>query len=1085
MALNKNPLLDDEFLKELYRHREKEIFAKIVALTLDNDPIEEIQGQVTGGSVSLDGSSSVRRTCNLTLVAKDLNINQYYWGLKTKFRLYIGLRNIIGWDYDDIIWFPMGTYVISNFATSQSVNSYTISITGKDKMCLLNGELSGSLFASVDFGKEEYYKDGITTISYIPIKNIIREAVHAYANETWENIIVNDLDDYGVELLDYNSDDPMYLLFRINADDNTKDCYQSLFNGETKVYPAKLRNDHYVLSEVFTVIEGETVEVDSEEGIPIGSIPNYMNEKGNSFNYDPRIELDLGGVESITATKFFLSDMNENGENIINYDYIYTIVKVENGQTCGYRLTDITYPGDLVLSVGEPITAMLDKLVGMLGNFEYFYDVDGRFIFQRKNTFVDKTWNNIRTGNQNSYVTTSDETYAEAAAYATPITWTFGDSFLITSYSNTPSLSNVKNDFSIWGTKASVTGSELPVHLRYAVDKKPTYYKTFDGVEWTTEVGDWWTKSGEGIIDTSYEELAEIVKEEVKEKIRKKIKRDAETFELKHEAVGGLQKPVKNADGSWSAGWWDIRDWHDYYVALTGQEPRRTMKWYSYNSREGCVSSKEIYDQLVGTNYTYNQSSENRYVWLLTISPSGVVNDGHGGRIINDWANNTVDYFIEHPRSGNNVSNCYYSYLNDEEVPEELINSSTNVISENEFKSYKTNEENIFIYPYWGCSDNHTYYYFLHGRGDSIDNGYSVYFYSPHFPAMSSDETFEEFIEEEVNRQLTKEKIMETLEENGYHHIVRKAENLCDWREIIFQMALDYRKHNHDDDFYLKLRTNNGLDLNNQWYYPGGKTGYEQYYVDMEGFWRQLYCPPQLMKTLYPSGVWTERDTSGGWYTSGAISADSENGIYFSTSTGITYSINVSYDDWEKEQWVNSWIENQDINDGWNKQVIESPETLNFWFDFLEADESTDLVKYSVPAIGDRAKSVNDNAVKAIYFRETPRAIYTTNIATVDRKSGYVYLQYNQEFANIFNVSSQGKSAYDVMEEYINLYLYCIESISINSIPIYHLQPNTRVMVYDENSKINGEYLVNRITIPLTFNGTMSISAIKSAEIIY
>ena len=68
---------------------------------------------------------------------------------------------------------------------------------------------------------------------------------------------------------------------------------------------------------------------------------------------------------------------------------------------------------------------------------------------------------------------------------------------------------------------------------------------------------------------------------------------------------------------------------------------------------------------------------------------------------------------------------------------------------------------------------------------------------------------------------------------------------------------------------------------------------------------------------------------------------------------------------------------------------------------------------------------------------------------------------------------------------FINLYLYCIESISINSIPIYHLQPNTRVMVYDEDSKINGEYLVNKITIPLTFNGTMSISAVKSAEIIY
>ena len=75
--------------------------------------------------------------------------------------------------------------IITNFSTSLSVNNYTISISGKDKMCLLNGELSGSLFASVDFGKEEIYdtQTHVTTIQDIPIKNIIREAVHEYAQE--------------------------------------------------------------------------------------------------------------------------------------------------------------------------------------------------------------------------------------------------------------------------------------------------------------------------------------------------------------------------------------------------------------------------------------------------------------------------------------------------------------------------------------------------------------------------------------------------------------------------------------------------------------------------------------------------------------------------------------------------------------------------------------------------------------------------------------------------------------------------------------------------------------------------------------
>jgi hypothetical protein len=44
-------------------------------------------------------------------------------------------------------------------------------------------------------------------------------------------------------------------------------------------------------------------------------------------------------------------------------------------------------------------------------------------------------------------------------------------------------------------------------------------------------------------------------------------------------------------------------------------------------------------------------------------------------------------------------------------------------------------------------------------------------------------------------------------------------------------MALDWRKHNNDDDFLLDIAA-----ANPQW--PTGKTGYEQYYIDLEGYWR-------------------------------------------------------------------------------------------------------------------------------------------------------------------------------------------------------------------------------------------------------
>ena len=150
--IKSNPLLDEVFLQDLYSHRHKEIYARIIALDKDENAIEQIEGQVTGGSVSLDGSSNVRRSCSLTMVAHDIDINAYYWGFKNKFKLYIGLSNHIDKKYDDIIWFPFGTMVITNFSTSQSTGGYNISISGKDKMCLLNGDVGGVFNAETDIG---------------------------------------------------------------------------------------------------------------------------------------------------------------------------------------------------------------------------------------------------------------------------------------------------------------------------------------------------------------------------------------------------------------------------------------------------------------------------------------------------------------------------------------------------------------------------------------------------------------------------------------------------------------------------------------------------------------------------------------------------------------------------------------------------------------------------------------------------------------------------------------------------------------------------------------------------------------------
>ena len=170
-----------------------------------------------------------------------------------------------------------------------------------------------------------------------------------------------------------------------------------------------------------------------------------------------------------------------------------------------------------------------------------------------------------------------------------------------------------------------------------------------------------------------------------------------------------------------------------------------------------------------------------------------------------------------------------------------------------------------------------------------------------------------------------------------------------------------------------------------------------------------------------------------------------------------------------------------DKNLYWNYAVQNEPETLNFWFDFM--DFEGELEQFSVPAVGNRPKAINDSSVKAIYFRDVPNVLFVDSIPEdIHKKSGYNYIQLQKGMQGLFVTSAQGKSAKDVIEENLYKHGYCTESISATVIPIYYLEPNTRIFVRDDNSKINGEYILNSMSISLTYNGMMNISANKAVE---
>ena len=99
----------------------------------------------------------------------------------------------------------------------------------------------------------------------------------------------------------------------------------------------------------------------------------------------------------------------------------------------------------------------------------------------------------------------------------------------------------------------------------------------------------------------------------------------------------------------------------------------------------------------------------------------------------------------------------------------------------------------------------------------------------------------------------------------------------------------------------------------------------------------------------------------------------------------------------------------------------------------------------------------------------------------------YNNTNYIQESINNgdIRVSSRSLTAHESIDDLLYNYAYSNETITITSVPIYYLEPNTIISAEDEQRKVNGYYIINKISLPLDYKGTMSITAIKVPERVY
>ena len=121
-----------------------------VKITVMNPPYDvdsnEIQGIITGGTINVNGSSSIRRTGSLQMIATADNKNitnvDNLISINKRIKVEIGLQ------CDDLnggepYWFKLGHYVITNASINHALQGTNISLNIKDYAALLNGEVGG------------------------------------------------------------------------------------------------------------------------------------------------------------------------------------------------------------------------------------------------------------------------------------------------------------------------------------------------------------------------------------------------------------------------------------------------------------------------------------------------------------------------------------------------------------------------------------------------------------------------------------------------------------------------------------------------------------------------------------------------------------------------------------------------------------------------------------------------------------------------------------------------------------------------------------------------------------------------------
>lgn len=354
------PYLESSYKYNLNEERQKQDFlAKIdnfvnqkqhINITLldwEENPIKEIQGIISTGSITKDGNSSVQRSANLSCSVSrgEYNVDdiEMDFALNKKVFIEIGIENKSD-EYLEypILWFPQGVFYINSFSINSSTSSaVNLNLNLKDKMCLLNGDIGGKLPATIQFDTmTTQTAQGEIVEQNVLYYNLIVELLNHWGKEDLSNIIIQDVPLRIRKIVQWNGLNNIYL--SKEWDEETQNYYYQYHTqqNEEGTYIEYAAGDDigYVYAD-FTPIS----EITAAAGDSICSVLDTIKNQLGNYEYF----YDVFGIFHFREIKNYLN-INQSETILQETENPGRYISLEKGQFCLDTSTELQYLIDIV-----------------------------------------------------------------------------------------------------------------------------------------------------------------------------------------------------------------------------------------------------------------------------------------------------------------------------------------------------------------------------------------------------------------------------------------------------------------------------------------------------------------------------------------------------------------------------------------------------------------------------------------------------------------------------------------------------------------------------------------------------------------